>query len=65
MNVTPIGLAIVRYPIIIEYPNAAHSISQIPILSKYPTMYPSAWVTHGTKMAIETGGDCRTYFFNQ
>ncbi len=24
MNLTPIGLEIVRYPIIIEYPNAAH-----------------------------------------
>ncbi len=32
MNVTPISLAIVRYPIIIEYPNAAHiPFSQIAI----------------------------------
>ena len=41
INVTPISLAIVWYPIIIEYPNAAHiPFWQIPICyPKYSTMY--------------------------
>ncbi len=56
INVTSISLAIVPYPIIIQYPNAAHiPLSLKPIrYPQYPIVYPCTWVFSQIKVATDT-----------
>ena len=59
MNVTSISLTIVPYPIIIQYPNAAHiPLSLKPIrYPQYPIVYPCTCICSQIKVATETRGD--------